>query len=506
VELDLRSDRTVTVASPDASFALSLRDIHKRFGSTVALDGAHLDVRAGTLHALLGENGAGKTTLMRLAFGMLQPDRGTIHLDGVPRRWRSSADALHAGVGMVHQHFLLVPAMTVAENIELGRGGAFGGFLGGFDPRVAADRVRSLAADTGLTIDPDAKAGDLPVGAQQRLEILKALSHDARVLILDEPTAVLSPHETRDLYQWLQRFVASGKTVVLITHKVREALELADHLTVLRRGRTVLEGTTHTLSERDVLAALLGDAPAVPRDSGGVVPSAARDERRAEVLALHEVTVTDEGGVERLRAATLAVRGGEILGVAGVEGAGQLELLRVLAGRCAASSGSVRTAERLGFVPEDRQRDAVIGEWSLIENFALKDAGHATGVMQWDAVGDLASQGVRAYDVRTPGVATPMGALSGGNQQKFVLARELSGDPQALIVENPTRGLDVRASEQVVAALRAARAAGVAVVVYSSDLDEILAIADRMAVCFAGRVREVAVDRDAVGRAMVGVA
>jgi ABC-type uncharacterized transport system ATPase subunit len=494
----------VTSGSRDVSLAplsaLSLRDIHKRFGNTRALDGARLDVRRGTLHALLGENGAGKTTLMRLAFGMLQPDRGTISVDGTPRRWRSSADALRAGVGMVHQHFLLVPAMTVAENVELGRGG----FFGGFDPRAAADRVRALASDTGLSLDPDAKAGALPVGAQQRLEILKALSHDARVLILDEPTAVLSPQETRDLYEWLKRFVASGRTVVLITHKVREALELADHVSVLRRGQTVLEGPAAALTEAEVLAALLGDtSPAAP-EGGPKTESTTGDSARKGVLALDQVVVRDVQGVERLRAATLSVRGGEILGVAGVEGAGQMELLRVLAGRTVPSSGTVTRPKSLGFVPEDRQRDAIIGEWSLTENFALKDVGGASGVMRWDAIADAATAGVREYDVRTPGVATTMAALSGGNQQKFVLARELSGLPQALIVENPTRGLDVRASEQVLAALRTARAAGVAVVMYSSDLDEILLLADRMAVCYAGSVREVAVDRDLVGRAMVG--
>jgi len=228
----------VSAPTPDATpLALSLRDISKRFGATQALDRATLDVRRGTLHALLGENGAGKTTLMRLAFGMAQPDTGTIQVDGQLCVWRSSADALRAGVGMVHQHFLLVPAMTVAENISLGRGGMFSGF----DPRAAAERVAALVAETGLAIDPAARAGELPVGAQQRLEILKALSHDARVLILDEPTAVLSPQETQDLYAWLRRFVESGRTVVLITHKVREALQIADDITVLRRGRTVLQ-------------------------------------------------------------------------------------------------------------------------------------------------------------------------------------------------------------------------------------------------------------------------
>lgn len=480
-----------------AACALSLRDITKRFGGTLALDGASLEVRTGTLHALLGENGAGKTTLMRLAFGMIRPDAGTIRLDGETRSWRSSGDALRAGIGMVHQHFLLVPAMTVAENIGLGRGGMFGGF----DPQAAAARVRALAAETGLAIDPDARVGELPVGAQQRLEILKALSHDARVLILDEPTAVLSPQETQDLYAWLRRFVDNGRTVVLITHKVREALQIADDITVLRRGRTVLQTRAADADEEGVLAALLGQAPSEQEG-----PRASHGSARGEpVLRLDGVTVVDARTVERLRDVSLQVRGGEILGVAGVEGAGQLELLRVLAGRLAPDRGSATRPARLGFVPEDRQRDAVIPAWSLVENFALKDAGNARGTMPWSFYRARAEAGVVAQDVRTSGVESPIAALSGGNQQKFVMARELEGSPEALIVENPTRGLDVRATAQVLDALRAARDAGVAVVIHSSDLDELFGVSDRMVVCFAGTVRETTLDREAVGRAMVGL-
>jgi simple sugar transport system ATP-binding protein len=233
---------------------LALHDVTKRFGSALALDGARFDVRPGTIHALLGENGAGKTTLMRIAFGMLQPDAGTLAMNGVTKHWRSSADAIAAGIGMVHQHFLVVPAMTVAENIALGDGGLFRAF----DPRAAAERVRRIGADTGLMLDPSVRAGDLSVGAQQRLEIVKALAHDASVLILDEPTAVLSPAESTELYAWLRSFIARGNTVVLITHKVREALVLADDITVLRRGRTVLTGAAATLDETAIVAAMIG--------------------------------------------------------------------------------------------------------------------------------------------------------------------------------------------------------------------------------------------------------
>lgn len=481
----------------DVSTALSLRDISKRFGATQALDGASLDVRRGTLHALLGENGAGKTTLMRLAFGMDTPDTGTILVDGKLYAWRTSADALRAGIGMVHQHFLLVPAMSVAENIGLGRGGVFGGF----DPTRTAAVVRDLVAATGLAIDPEARVGDLPVGAQQRLEILKALSHDARVLILDEPTAVLSPQETQDLYVWLRRFVDSGRTVVLITHKVREALQLADDVTVLRRGRTVMQVAAHATGEDEVLTALLGETPTHR------APRARAPQRTSgkSVLAVSDVSVRDDRGTERLKCVSAHVYGGEILGVAGVEGAGQLELLRVMAGRRKPDTGSATRPARVAFVPEDRHRDAVIGEWTLIENFALKDAGRAVGTMMWDDYRVRAESGVRAQDVRATSAHDRMDALSGGNQQKFVLARELEGAPEALVVENPTRGLDVRATAQVLDALRDARDAGVAVVIYSSDLDELFSVSDRIVVCYDGTVHEVPFDRQAVGRAMVGL-
>jgi general nucleoside transport system ATP-binding protein len=475
---------------------LSLHDISKRFGSTLALDGARLDVRPGTIHALLGENGAGKTTLMRLAFGMLRPDAGTIAMDGITRRWRSSADAIAAGIGMVHQHFLIVPAMTVAENVALGTGGLFRSF----DARTAAARVRRIAAETGLALEPSVRAADLAVGAQQRLEIVKALAHDASVLILDEPTAVLSPAESKELYAWLRSFVAPGNTVVLITHKVREALALADDVTVLRRGRTVLTGTAAVLDETSIVAAMIGASPSDL--AGSTVQGAARG---GVTISLDRVGVTDARAIQRLRGASVEIHAGEVVGVAGIEGSGQYELLRVLAGRLAPSAGTVRTPSRTGFVPEDRLRDALISSMTLVENFALKDTGSSRGTLAWPSYEDRATRVVREHDVRASGVHALAGELSGGNQQKFVLGRELEGSPDALIVENPTRGLDIRAAAHVIAELRSACAAGVAVVVYSSDLDEVLSIADRMIVCFDGRVTEVPVDADAVARALVGL-
>ncbi len=477
--------------------ALSFRNIHKRFGPTLALDGAELDVQAGTLHALLGENGAGKTTLMRIAFGTLRADAGTMRVEGAERSWRSSADAIGAGIGMVHQHFLLVGAMTVAENVALGSRG----FFRGFNPHEAALLVRHVGEESGLLLDPAARVSELSVGMQQRLEIVRSLAHDARLLILDEPTAVLSPGDSQELYGWLRRFVARGRTVVLITHKVREALAVADAVTVLRRGRTAFSAPVSGLDEQAMVSALLGESPA-PATEPAVASGVGQGD---PVLACERVSVVDARGVTRLREASLEVRAGEIVGIAGVEGAGQHELLHLLAGRLPPATGRVRLPARIGFAPEDRQRDALIPEMTLVENVALKEAGVTRGLMPWNAYSRRTAALIRAHDVRATGETSLAATLSGGNQQKFVLGRELEGAPEALVVENPTRGLDIRAIAHVLGRLRAARAAGVAVVVYSSDLDEVLALADRTVVCFGGRLIPVANDAVAAARAMVGL-
>jgi simple sugar transport system ATP-binding protein len=398
----------------------------------------------------------------------------------------------------VHQHFLLVPAMTVAENVSLGDRGVFRGF----DPRVAAERVRRIGAKTGLVLDPAARAADLPVGAQQRLEIVKALARDAKILILDEPTAVLSPSESQELYSWLRSFVARGHTVVLITHKVREALALADEITVLRRGRTVLSQPARELGESTVVAAMIGAASMNEERTTHAAGSGATHD---SVISLEHVSVTDDRGVPRLRDVTMEVRGAEIVGVAGVEGSGQRELLRLIAGRLAPTGGRVRIPAHIGFVPEDRLRDALIPAMTLVENFALKEAGAARGRVRWTSYESRARAAILEHDVRASGTDSAAGELSGGNQQKFVLGRELEGSPAALVVENPTRGLDIRAAAHVLAELQSARAAGVAVVVYSSDLDEVLSIADRMIVCFDGRATATAVESAAVARALVGL-
>lgn len=474
---------------------LALEGITRRFGAVTALEDVSFAVRPGTVHALLGENGAGKTTLMRIAFGALAPSAGVVRWQGAPVVFKSPAAALAAGVGMVHQHFTLVPAMTVAENVALGGHGLF-------DPVQSAARVREVAARAGLSLDADARVDTLPVGAQQRCEIVKALARDIRLLILDEPTAVLAPDEARELLAWVRRYADAGNAVVLITHKLRDALAVADDVTVLHRGRVALARATRDTNERAITTAMLGREAAVRAEPA---------EKRAPsdtpaVLAAHDVWWRDARGVERVRGASLAVRRGEIVGIAAVEGGGQHELLRLLSGRLEATRGSVTRPAAVGFVPEDRHRDAMLLDAPLFENTALRDAGTRRGTMQWDAFRDATASLLTQFDVRAGGVATAARTLSGGNQQKFVLGRELAASPPALVVENPSRGLDFNATAAVHDALRQARDRGIAVVVYSSDLDEVLQLADRVYAMFEGRVLEArgAFDRDTVGRAMLG--
>lgn len=471
--------------------ALSLAGVTKRFGRVTAVENVSLEARRGTVHALLGENGAGKSTLMRVAFGMLVPDAGEIRIDGSVRHFASSADAIEAGVGMVHQHFTNVPAMTVAENVALGRRGRY-------DAGRAAAHVQEIGARTGLTLDPTARAGELSVGAQQRLEIVKALGRDARVLILDEPTAVLAPSETDDLLRWLRTFADAGNAVVLITHKLREALAVADDVTVMRRGREVLSSPAAAMSADTLAIAIVGEqvvrAAHADAPMGGPV-----------VAEMHRVALADDRGVLTARDISLEIRAGEILGIAAVEGAGQREVLRALGRRLRPRAGEVRLTGSVGFVPEDRHADALVLDFSQVENIALAGSGQRRGVIDWKAERAMTERLAAAFDVRGGGPEKAVGALSGGNQQKLVLARELEGDPSLVIAENPTRGLDIRATADVHARLREAAAKGAGVVVYSSDLDEVLELATRVVVMHAGHVVPVSRDREAVGRAMLGV-
>ncbi|MCU0617365.1 MAG: ATP-binding cassette domain-containing protein [Gemmatimonadaceae bacterium] len=488
--------------------ALALRGVTKRFGDVVALDDVSLDVRAGTVHALLGENGAGKSTLMRVAFGLLAPDGGSISLAGVPCTPPfTPRDAMARGLGMVHQHFSLVAAMTVAENVALGAAGRY-------DAAKVASTVRAIGDRTGLVLDPAARVGDLPVSAQQRCEIVKALARDVRVLILDEPTAVLAPDEAQALLRWVRAFADSDPShaVVLITHKLRDALAVADDITVLRRGVRVAHGPVAQFTEASLADAMLGPGERSSRVDAEVreahtprAPAADQAREGRDVLHAHQVVIRDTEGITRVRDASFTVHAGEIVGLAAVEGSGQHALLRAMAGLLPVAAGRLQSPTDVAFVPEDRHRDALLLDASLTENLALRDAGRRSGQLPWRTLAERTTALLSARDVRAAGATAIARTLSGGNQQKFVLARALDDAPSALIVENPTRGLDFRATAAVHDALRAARDAGLAVLVYSSDLDEVLAVADRVLALHDGVVHEVARERDTVGRAMLGV-
>lgn len=522
---------------------LSLESISRRFGNTVALDSASMLLRSGTVHALLGENGAGKTTLMRIAFGMLKPDGGAIRLRGKPVSFRVPGDALENGIGMVHQHFSLVPTMTVAENVALGWRGAHRSTATRksrlrsmlFDPASAAARVHEIAQRAGLSIDPHSRIDSLSVAAQQRCEIIKALARDVDILILDEPTAVLAPAESAELLNWVRRRADAGFAVVLISHKLRDALAVADDVTVLRNGSSVYSARATETSERDLLNAMLGATtartpllPAVEavasnvettltsRAASNVVPSTPSTvslstrstenhiNRRA-IITLRNVSLRDARGVERVRGANLTVNAQEIVGIAAVEGAGQRELMRLLARRVVADSGDATINGSVGWIPEDRVREAMLSDSPLFENTALRGASSLHGRVAWNEMRVRTREMIRAFDVRAPSVDTLSRTLSGGNQQKFVLAREFADEPTVVIAENPTRGLDVNSRVAVHGELRKARARNAAIVIYSSDLDELLELCDRVYAMHAGRLTETAFDRAMIGRAMLGV-
>jgi simple sugar transport system ATP-binding protein len=471
--------------------ALALERITKQFDDVTALNEASLVVRPGTVHALLGENGAGKTTLMRIAFGLQSRDAGTVCVHGSNVRITSPADAIALGIGMVHQHFTLVPAMTVAENLALGGRGRF-------DIASTGERVRALAQQTGLTIDADARVSDLSVASQQRLELLKALAREARILIFDEPTAVLAPSEAEELLRRLRQLADRGCAVVLITHKLREALSVADDITVLRRGETVLTQPRANVDEEALIEAMIGQR------SVQTLPQRRPHTPRPPIISARDVSVADVNRTIRVRHASFDIHGGEIVGVAAVEGSGHRELLRAVARRIPVSAGVLEVPGAVGFVPDDRHRDGLVLRMSLTENYMLRGAAARRGTVRWADAARATNEIIRQFDVRAPSSNATAATLSGGNQQKFVLGRELEGPPAALVIENPTRGLDILATTFVQNRLLQARADGVAMMVYSSDLEEVVALADRVFVVYGGVVREVAVDGDVIGRAMLG--
>jgi general nucleoside transport system ATP-binding protein len=466
---------------------LELAGIQKRFGSVHALRGADFTLAPGEVHALLGENGAGKSTLMHIAYGLVHPDAGVIRVHGEARRISSPRQARALGIGMVHQHFTSVPALTVAENVALSAGWAV-------VPSQIRERTRELSDRMGLPLDPDQRAGRLPVVLKQRLEIVKALAGDARILLLDEPTAVLAPAEADELLRMVRSFATSGGSAVLITHKLDEALQATDRVTVLRKGTVTYTGPLSGRKVSSLAEAMIGWDPGIPLTPEiEVRPSGPRS--TGEAIRFDALEVPRESGYGiALRHGSLSVRSGEVVGIAAVEGNGQRELLRAVAGRIMPLRGKLQVAQPVGFIPEDRISEGLIPDLTLTENVVLGLGSDAPwihgGRIAWGEARARTAGLLQDFGILAPGPGVKAAALSGGNQQKLVLARELSRVPAVIVAENPTRGLDIGATAAIHARLRSAAAAGAAILFHSSDLDEVLHLADRVIVVARGVISE----------------
>jgi ABC-type uncharacterized transport system ATPase subunit len=475
---------------------LELRGITKRFPGVVANDRVSFDLRKGEVHALLGENGAGKSTLMNILYGLYHPDEGEIRMNGKPVRIESPREAIDLGIGMVHQHFMLIPVMTVAENIVLASEPRSGPFL---DLDEAKSRVSEISKRFGLAVRPEARIESISVGQQQRVEILKALYRGAEVLILDEPTAVLTPQEAEELFEVIRSLKAQGTSIVFISHKLNEVLEIADRITVLRRGKTVdtvpregasEEGLARMMVGRDVLLRV-EKKPSEPGEP---------------LLAVEDLVVHDVRGLEAVRGVSFEVRAGEVVGIAGVDGNGQSELIDAITGLAKPLSGRILVGGRdvtddgsrdrldagIGHIPEDRQLRGLVLDFTLAENLALhdyrKEPDSRWGWLYPRRMIERAKEALRAFDVRGGGPQTRASSLSGGNQQKVVVARELSREPRVLIAAQPTRGLDVGAIEFIHRRLVEERDEGRGILLVSFELDEVLSLSDRILVMYEGRI------------------
>jgi simple sugar transport system ATP-binding protein len=477
---------------------LRMVDIVKRFPGVLANDRVSLQVKSGEIHALLGENGAGKSTLMRQLYGLYRPDSGEIVIDGQPRRFNSPADAIRAGIGMIHQHFMLVPALTVAENVALGLHSSREPML---DLDRVAARIRELSEKYGLKVDPDSYIWQLAVGEQQRVEIVKALYRGAALLVLDEPTAVLTPQEVDDLFVTLRQMSKDGHALIFISHKLHEVLAISERVTVLRDGRNVGMPSAPTANmTRTALARLMvGREVLLHYD----IPPAQAGEVR---LKVDSIFVKGDRGHDALRGVSLEVRAGEIVGLAGVSGNGQRELAEALAGLRPIRQGHVvlngqdvtsrppsdRIEAGQAYIPEERMRDGTIRDFSVAENLILVDHGRAPysrgSFLDFATIARRSAELVNTFNVKTPSLQTTLKSLSGGNIQKLILARELSRQPQVLIAAQPTRGVDIGATEYIHQRLLEQRRAGTATLLISEDLDEIRALSDRVAVIYEGRI------------------
>ncbi|CAB4961307.1 unannotated protein [freshwater metagenome] len=495
---------------------LELKGITKRFGSLVANDQINLVVEPGEIHCLLGENGAGKSTLMNVLYGLYQPDAGQILLDGKEVHFSGPGDAMAAGIGMVHQHFMLIPVFTVAENVILGHEPTKA--LGLLDRAAAKAKVKEISDRFGFEIDPDALVGELPVGVQQRVEIIKALVSDAKILVFDEPTAVLTPQETDELMATMKQLSAEGKTIVFITHKLREVKEVADKITVIRLGKVVGEAKPSS-SPEELASMMVGRPVDLDGQKTKAQPTGVR-------FSVKHLSVFNNMGLKVVDDVSFDIQAGETLVFAGVQGNGQTELTEAILGLQGKVQGTIELDGRdishdsvkhrldygIGFIPEDRSTDGLVGDFTIAENLMLDRSDRKPFakrlILQLDYLAKFAAEKIKEYDVRTQSASQKASSLSGGNQQKVVLARELSKELKLLVASQPTRGLDVGSIEFVHEQIIATRDKGLPVMIIATELDEASALADRIAVMYRGRIVGIVpgdTDRTTLGQMMAGV-
>lgn len=497
---------------------LQLHNITKRFPGVLANDHIDLALEEGEIHSLLGENGAGKTTLMNILYGLYHPDEGEILVRGNAKVFQSPSDAIASGIGMVHQHFMLIPVFTVTENVMLGDEELRpGGFL---DRKTAAQKIRQLSEQYGLEVNPDSYVRDLPVGVQQRVEIIKLLYREAEVLILDEPTAVLTPQEVEELFKVMRSLVERGKSIIFITHKLREVLEIADQITVIRRGKVIGSTTPAEADMRKLAEMMVGRQIQLEHE---IEPATLGD----PVMRVEDLVVLDDRHQIAVDGVSFEVRAGEVLGVAGVQGNGQTELVEALTGLRPLQEGKFTIGEEVlihatprqitelgtAHIPEDRQQDGLVLTFPVTENLVLNtyyQPPFTKGVVvQEKAVLESAQKLIQEFDIRTPGPNTLVGSLSGGNQQKVIVAREFSRPIKLLVAAQPTRGLDVGSVEYIHSRIRQKRKEGCAVLLISSELDEIFELSDRIAVMYRSKIVDIVPARQAtkegIGLLMAGI-